>query len=155
MDGGSSKVNVSMLHNPSHLEAVNPVAMGKTRAKQDENKNTEKIINIQLHGDAAFAAQGVIYESFALSKTPSFNIDGTIHIICNNQLGFTTGPVEGRSTEYSSDIVKSYDIPVVHVNADYPEDVLRVAALAVKYRQKFKKDFMIDLIGIKCLDLCL
>jgi len=137
-----------MLHNPSHLEAVNPVAMGKTRAKQDASKNTDKVFNIQLHGDAAFAAQGVIYESFAISKTPAFNIDGTVHIICNNQVGFTTVPIEGRSTEYSSDIVKSYDVPILHVNADCPEDVLRVAALAVKYRQKFKKDIMIDLIGM-------
>lgn len=146
---GSKEINVSMLHNPSHLEAVNPVSMGKTRAKQDEIEDINKILNLQLHGDAAFAGQGVIYESFAISRAPSFNINGTVHIICNNQIGFTTVPREGRSTQYSSDIVKAFGIPVIHVNADCPEDVLRVSELALKYRQKFKKDFMIDLIGYR------
>lgn len=136
-----------MLHNPSHLEAVNPVSMGKTKAKQDAQKDLNNIFNVQLHGDAAFSGQGVIYESLAISKTPAFNIGGTVHVICNNQVGFTTTPLHGRSSQYASDIVKPYGIPVVHVNADSPEDVLRVSDLAVKYRQKFKKDFMIDLIG--------
>lgn len=121
--------------------------MGKTKAKQDDHKNNSKSINVQVHGDAAFAGQGIIYEALTLARLPSFNIDGTVHIICNNQIGFTTTPKDGRSTLYSSDIVKTYNMPVVHVNADHPEEVLKVAELATKYRQKFKKDFMIDLIG--------
>lgn len=137
-----------MLHNPSHLEAVNPLSMGKTKARQDDYKNVADTLNLQLHGDAAFAGQGVIYESFLLSKTPDFAVGGTVHIICNNQVGFTTTPRQGRSTQYSSDIVKPYGIPVIHVNADHPEEVLKVCELAVKYRQKFNKDFMIDLIGL-------
>jgi len=150
---GSQEINVSMLHNPSHLEAVNPVSMGKARAKQDEIQDINKILNVQLHGDAAFAGQGVIYESFAISRAPSYNINGTVHIICNNQIGFTTVPREGRSTQYSSDIVKAFGVPVIHVNADRPEEVLKVSELALKYRQKFNKDFMIDLIGTQVLIL--
>ncbi len=146
LNGGSSEVNVTMVHNPSHLEAANPVAMGKAKAKQDV-KDIETVLNIQIHGDAAFSAQGVIYESFSMSKTPSFNVGGTVHIICNNQIGFTTVPKDGRSTEYASDIARSFGVPIIHVNADHPEQVLKVSELAVRYRQKFKKDIMIDLIG--------
>ena len=122
--------------------------MGKTKAKQDDTQDTSKTFNVQLHGDAAFAGQGIVYESFTLSRVPYFTIDGSIHIICNNQVGFTTTANNGRSTQYSSDIVKPYGVPVIHVNADNAEEVLKVCELAVQYRQKFKKDIMIDLIGM-------
>ena len=95
-------ITVSLLHNPSHLEAVNPVSMGKTRAKQaDIGDKGDKVVNLQIHGDAAFSGQGIIYESFAMSKLPNFNIGGTIHIICNNQIGFTTTPKHSRSSKYA------------------------------------------------------
>lgn len=136
-----------MLHNPSHLEAVNPVAMGKTKAKQDDEDNINKAACVLIHGDAAFAGQGIVYETFAISGTPDCNTGGVLHVICNNQIGYTTTARQGRSCLYSSDIAKVNGVPIVHVNADCPEDVFRVAQLAVEYRQKFHKDFLIDLIG--------
>ncbi len=123
--------------------------MGKTRAKQDDAGNSDNIFCLLVHGDAAFAGQGVIYESFCINGVPSFTPQGVVHVICNNQIGFTTVPREGRSSKYSSDIAKVSGVPIIHVNADHPEEVFKVAQLAVEYRQKFKKDFMIDLIGIR------
>jgi len=121
--------------------------MGKARAKQDDAGSSDRVLCLLVHGDAAFAGQGIIYESFCLSGVPSFTPHGIVHIICNNQIGYTTVPREGRTSMYSSDICKMNGVPVVHVNADHPEEVFKVAQLAVEYRQKFKKDFMIDLIG--------
>ncbi|KAL4472230.1 hypothetical protein ABPG72_013863 [Tetrahymena utriculariae] len=141
-------INVSLLHNPSHLEAVNPVSMGKARAKMDE-KNKAEVLNIQLHGDAAFSAQGVVYESFALGKVPKFSVGGTIHMIVNNQIGFTTNPIDGRGGFYCSDIAKAFDTPILHVNSDDPEAIHRVCKFAVEYRQRFQKDILIDVIGYR------
>jgi 2-oxoglutarate dehydrogenase complex dehydrogenase (E1) component-like enzyme len=131
------------------LEAVNPVAMGKTKAKQDEDDNINKAACIIIHGDSAIGGQGIVYETFAISGTPECNTGGVLHIICNNQIGFTTTAKQSRSCMYSSDIAKVNGVPVVHVNADSPEDVFKVAQLSIEYRQKFHKDFLIDLIGKK------
>ncbi len=123
--------------------------MGKTKAKQDEDDNINKAACVLIHGDSAFAGQGIVYESFAISGTPDSNTGGVLHIICNNQIGYTTTARQSRSCLHSSEIAKINSIPIVHVNADSPEDVFRVAQLSVEYRQKFHKDFMIDLIGKK------
>ncbi|EGR31606.1 oxoglutarate dehydrogenase, putative [Ichthyophthirius multifiliis] len=139
-------INISMLHNPSHLEAINPVSMGKTKAKQDFGNST---LNIQMHGDAAFSAQGVVYEAFSLSKVPKFTVQGTIHIIVNNQIGFTTSPIDGRSSFHCSEIAKSFDAPILHINADDPESVHKMCKLAVEYRQKFKKDILLDIVSYR------
>ena len=95
------EIQVTMLHNPSHLEAQNAVSMGKTRAKQDDYQNPDKALNVQVHGDAAFAVQGIVYEGFSLAKVKGFTVNGTVHIICNNQIGYTTTPKDGRSSKYS------------------------------------------------------
>ena len=134
-----------MVHNPSHLEAQNPVSMGKTRSKQLQH-GKEKVLNIQVHGDAAICAQGIVYESLLLGKVPKYDIDGTIHIITNNQLGYTTRPIDSRASKYASDVAKAFNIPIIHVNSENIEDVHRVMRLSMDYRVKFKKDIMIDLI---------
>lgn len=124
--------------------------MGKSRAKIDDlGGHFNKVLNVQGHGDAAFSAQGVAYEALTLSKLPNYTVGGTIHFITNNQVGFTTDPTEGRSTKYSSDIVKSFGIPVIHVNAYSPEDVVRVSKFAVRYNKKFNKDIMLDMIAFR------
>lgn len=123
-------LHVTLLYNPSHLEAVNPVSMGKTRAKQLIHKDgdysettrwSDKILNLQVHGDAAFTGQGVNQECLALCRTPHFEVGGTVHLIVNNQLGFTTPADRGRSSRYCSDLAKTVSAPVLHVNGDYPE----------------------------------
>ncbi len=134
-----------MVHNPSHLEAQNPVSMGKTRSKQNKF-GKDKVLNLQVHGDAAISGQGIVYESFCLGKVPKFNIDGTIHIITNNQIGYTTKPIDGRASKYCSDVAKAFETPVIHLNSDKIEDIFRVAQLAIEYKTKFKKDILIDLI---------
>lgn len=141
-------ISVSMLHNPSHLEAINPVAMGKAYAKiQDtETKDPEAVLNIVIHGDSAVSAQGVIYESLSFHKSPKCNLGGTIHIVTNNQIGYTTQNQQARSSLHCTDIFKAYSIPVIHVNADDTQTILKVSKLAYLYRQKYKKDFVIDLI---------
>lgn len=105
-----------MVHNPSHLEAQNSVSMGKSRSKQHYYGN-EKVMNIQVHGDAAICAQGIVYESMCLGKVPKFDVEGTIHIITNNQIGYTTRPIDSRGSKYCSDIGKTFDIPILHVNS--------------------------------------
>ncbi|KAJ3380793.1 putative 2-oxoglutarate dehydrogenase E1 component DHKTD1, mitochondrial [Lobulomyces angularis] len=152
-------IHVSLLHNPSHLEAANPVAMGKTRAKQLDllKKGTagsgcslgDRILCVQLHGDSAFTGQGVVTETLGLSNLPHYCCGGSIHLIVNNQVGYTTTPMNGRSTVYSSDIAKMINAPVIHVNADHPEDVTYAMELAFGYRQHFKKDIIVDLIGFR------
>ncbi|CAJ0884795.1 9784_t:CDS:10, partial [Entrophospora sp. SA101] len=133
-------LSVSMLNNPSHLEAVNPVAMGKARAKQMDLLRFEsdcelgdKVMCIQLHGDAAFTGQGIVTESFGLSNLPHFSSGGSIHIVVNNQLGYTTPAQNARSSWYCSDIGKIINAPVIHVNGDYPEDVTRAVEVAFEY----------------------
>ena len=145
-DGNS--VHVSLTDNPSHLEAVNPVVLGQTRAKQYFHKDKErnKVIPILIHGDAAFAGQGVVAECFAMSGLPGHNTGGTIHIIVNNQIGFTTSPRFARSSPYPSDIAKMVEAPIIHVNGDDPEAVVYAARIATEFRLKFNRDVVIDLI---------
>jgi len=148
---GKNEVTVSLLQNPSHLEAVNPVSQGKTRAKMDEAKDATGAKNmcLQLHGDTAFIGQGVVPESLMLSQLPDFKTGGTVHLVVNNQLGFTCGALKARSSLYSSDIGRVIDTPVLHVNAEDPERVIQVCRLAVDYRAKFGKDVIVDLIGYR------
>ena len=145
-DGNS--VHVSLTDNPSHLEAVNPVVLGQTRAKQffHKDKERKKVIPILIHGDAAFAGQGVVAECFAMSGLPGHNTGGTIHIIVNNQIGFTTSPRFARSSPYPSDIAKMVEAPIIHVNGDDPEAVVYAARIASDFRLKFNRDVVIDLI---------
>jgi 2-oxoglutarate dehydrogenase E1 component len=145
-DGNS--VHVSLTDNPSHLEAVNPVVLGQTRAKQFFHKDKErnKVIPILIHGDAAFAGQGVVAECFAMSGLPGHNTGGTIHIIVNNQIGFTTSPRFARSSPYPSDVAKMVDAPIIHANGDDPEAVVYAARIATEFRLKFNRDVVIDLI---------
>lgn len=143
------RVSLSLVANPSHLEASDPVVLGKTRAIQHfENDEAEHktAMGVLLHGDAAFAGQGVVYETMGFHNLPCYGTGGTIHLIVNNQIGFTTDPRFARSTPYPSDIAKSIDAPIFHVNADNVEAVTFVAQLAADYRAKFKKDVVIDLV---------
>jgi 2-oxoglutarate dehydrogenase E1 component len=145
-DGNS--VHVSLTDNPSHLEAVNPVVLGQTRAKQffHQDKERNKVIPILIHGDAAFAGQGVVSECFAMSGLPGHNTGGTIHIIINNQIGFTTSPRFARSSPYPSDVAKMVDAPIIHANGDNPEAVVYAARVATDFRLKFNRDVVVDLI---------
>ncbi|AFK54844.1 MAG: 2-oxoglutarate dehydrogenase subunit E1 [Tistrella sp.] len=140
-------VHLSLTANPSHLEAVNPVVVGKTRAKQGQRGDTDrvKVLSILLHGDAAFAGQGVVAECFALSELKGYRTGGTVHVIVNNQIGFTTSPKYSRSSPYPSDVAKMVDAPVFHVNGDDPEAVVWVARLAAEFRQIFHKDVVLDI----------
>ena len=141
-------VHVSLTDNPSHLEAVNPVVLGQTRAKQFFHKDKErnKVIPILIHGDAAFAGQGIVAECFAMSGLPGHNTGGTIHIIVNNQIGFTTSPRFARSSPHPSDVAKMVEAPIIHVNGDNPEAVVYGARIATEFRLKFNRDVVIDLV---------
>ncbi|MFL2895578.1 MAG: 2-oxoglutarate dehydrogenase E1 component [Candidatus Pelagibacter sp.] len=145
-DGNS--LHVSLTDNPSHLEAVNPIVLGQTRAKQFFHKDEErkKVIPVLIHGDAAFAGQGVVAECFAMSGLKGHNTGGTIHIIVNNQIGFTTSPRFARSSPYPSDLGKVVESPILHCNGDDPESVVHCAKIAIEFRQKFNKDVVIDMI---------
>ena len=141
-------VHISLTDNPSHLEAVNPVVLGQTRAKQffhGDNKR-QQVVPILIHGDAAFAGQGVVAECFAMSGLPGHNTGGTIHFIVNNQIGFTTNPKFARSSPYPSDLAKMVEAPILHVNGDDPEAVVHCARIAMEFRQKFNRDVVIDMI---------
>tara|TARA_Y100000590_G_scaffold399392_1_gene482587 strand:+ start:38 stop:2455 length:2418 start_codon:yes stop_codon:yes gene_type:complete len=144
----NNQVHISLTDNPSHLEAVDPVVLGQTRAKQFYHGDTErkKVIPILIHGDAAFAGQGVVAECFSMSGLPGHNTGGTIHIIVNNQIGFTTSPRFARSSPYPSDLGKIVEAPILHCNGDDPEAVLHCARIAIEFRQKFKKDVVIDMV---------
>ena len=141
-------VHISLTDNPSHLEAVDPVVLGQTRAKQFYHNDAErnKVIPILIHGDAAFAGQGVVAECFAMSGLKGHNTGGTIHIIVNNQIGFTTSPRFARSSPYPSDLGKVVESPILHCNGDDPEAVVHCAKIAIEFRQKFNKDVVIDVI---------
>lgn len=149
-------LHVTMLTCPSHLESINPVSMGKTRARQEQLKDgayssdpnvrwSDKILNVQIHGDAAFSGQGVNQETLALSRVPHFEVGGTVHLIVNNQLGFTTPGDRGRSSMYCSDLAKMILAPVIHVNGDDPEMVVKASRIAMEYQRKFRKDVFIDM----------
>jgi 2-oxoglutarate dehydrogenase E1 component len=148
-------LTVSVAPNPSHLEFVNPVISGMVRAKQTDRtspelkRNEDAALSIHIHGDAAFAGQGVVPETLNLAELRAYRIGGTVNIIVNNQVGFTTDPRDGRSTRYSSDLARGFDIPIFHVNADDPEACLAVARLALAYRARFHGDVLIDLLGYR------
>ena len=144
------RVHLSLVANPSHLEAVNPVVVGKIRAKQFFSGNREedklKHMPVLLHGDAAFAGQGVVYETMQMARVADFAVGGTIHVIVNNQVGFTTDPQNARSTMYSSDLGKAFNIPIFHCNGDDPLSVVTAFEMAVEWRQQFQEDCIIDMI---------
>ncbi|MEL6208221.1 MAG: 2-oxoglutarate dehydrogenase E1 component, partial [Pseudomonadota bacterium] len=144
-DGNS--VHLSLTANPSHLEAVNPVVLGKVRAKQDQLNDSDRtaVLPILLHGDAAFAGQGVVAECFGLSGLKGHRTGGTMHLIVNNQIGFTTAPHFSRSSPYPTDIALMVEAPIFHVNGDDPEAVVHAAKVAIEFRQKFSKDVVIDM----------
>ncbi|MDA0782305.1 MAG: 2-oxoglutarate dehydrogenase E1 component [Rickettsiales bacterium] len=145
-DFNGHKIHLSLSANPSHLEAVNPVVVGRVRAKQDIFNDAErtKAMGILLHGDAAFCGQGVVTETMALSDLDGYTTGGTIHIVVNNQIGFTTNPNNQRKSPYPTDVAKGAHAPIFHVNGDDPEAVVFVSRLAVEYRQKFKTDVVVD-----------
>ena len=142
------EIVISVAPNPSHLEAVDPVVEGIVRPKQDRLGDTarERVIPVLVHGDAAFAGQGVVAETLNLAQLDGYSTGGTIHLIINNQIGFTTLPEESRSTPYSTDVARGVQAPIFHVNGDSPQAVVRVVELAFDYRQRFKKDVVIDMI---------
>lgn len=143
------QIHLSMAFNPSHLEFVGPVVVGRARAKQDRLNSDDahsRIIPVLLHGDAAFAGQGVVPETLNLSELEGYEVGGTIHIVINNQVGFTTDPEESRSTRYATDVAKMLEVPIFHVNGDDPEACARVMKLAMRFRQRFHQDVVIDLV---------
>ncbi|MGB0306364.1 MAG: 2-oxoglutarate dehydrogenase E1 component [Paracoccaceae bacterium] len=142
-----NNVHLSLTANPSHLEAVNPVVIGKVRAKQDQNGDADRtqVLPLLLHGDAAFAGQGVVAECFGLSGLVGHRTGGTIHVVVNNQIGFTTAPHFSRSSPYPTDIALMVEAPIFHVNGDDPEAVVHAAKVATEFRQKFQKDVVIDI----------
>ncbi|CAI9720641.1 probable 2-oxoglutarate dehydrogenase E1 component DHKTD1, mitochondrial [Octopus vulgaris] len=153
---GDNTVHVSLIPNPSHLEANNPVAVGKARAKiqslkigdygHDSETQSKDVLCFQVHGDASFSAQGIISETFSFAECAHFSVGGSIHLIVNNQIGFTTEAERGRSSRYCSDQAKINGYPVLHVNADDPKAIIQAAAIAVDYRQQFHRDVIIDLV---------
>jgi 2-oxoglutarate dehydrogenase E1 component len=151
----NGKVGVRLVANPSHLEAVDPVVEGRTRALQTDRSSSDGAhdptvaLAVLLHGDAAFAGQGVVAETFNFYHLEGYSTGGTLHLITNNQIGFTTDPNEGRSTRYSSDLAKGFDVPIVHVNADDPEASIAAVRLALAYRRRFGQDVVIDLVGYR------
>jgi len=142
------QISLALAFNPSHLEAVNPVVAGRVRAKQDllNDQNRLQALAILIHGDAAFAGQGSVAENLVMNGVAGYNTGGVMHLIINNQIGFTANPSDSRSTIYASDLAKSIDAPIFHVNADDVESVVKIAELATLYRQKFAKDVVIDLV---------
>src|SRR5437879_5963138 len=148
-------VNVTLSPNPSPLEAVNPVVEGRARAAQTNRRGKDALHDgsvarpLLIHGDASFAAQGVVAETFNLDRLKGYTTGGTVHLIANNQLGFTTDPKEARSTDYASDLAKGFDAPIIHVNADDPEACLAAVRVAMLYRDQFHGDVVIDVVGYR------
>src|SRR5579864_6597433 len=145
------KVNIHLVSNPSHLEAVDPVTIGRTRAKQDRfgDGGREKYLPLLVHGDAAFAGQGILAETMNYADLPGYTVGGTIHVVVNNLLGFTTSYTEEHSTRFAACIARRQSIPIFHVNGEDVDAVMRVARLATEYRYKFGTDVVIDLIGYR------
>jgi 2-oxoglutarate dehydrogenase E1 component len=151
---GDKEVTVSLIPNPSHLEFANPVLQGVARARQTliangDGHDEHSVVPVMIHGDAAFPGEGVVAETFNMSRLRGYRVGGTMHIIANNQVGFTTDPIDARSTHYSSDLAKGFEVPIVHVNAEDANSCVRVAQLGLEYRAKFGKDFLVDLIGYR------
>jgi 2-oxoglutarate dehydrogenase E1 component len=146
--GAKRKIHVSLCFNPSHLEFVNPVALGRMRAKQDRTSDSERRrgMALMIHGDASFAGEGVVQETLNLSELGAYTTGGALHVIVNNQIGFTTDPEEARSTPHATDVAKMLQTPIFHVNGDDPEAVVRAALLAMDFRRAFKRDVFIDMI---------
>ncbi len=149
--GNGHKIHLSLCFNPSHLEYVNPVALGRLRAKQDRVRDSQRVkgMCLLIHGDAAFAGEGVMQEILNMSELPGYTTGGTLHVIVNNQIGFTTAPDEARSTTYASDVAKMLQIPIFHVNGEDPEAVAQVVRLAMEFRMTFKRDVVIDMYGYR------
>ena len=151
----AGEITVTLASNPSHLEAVDPVVEGRARAEQTDRSTREGFhdpavaLPILIHGDASFAGQGEVAETLNLEGLAGYSTGGTLHLIANNQVGFTTDPSDGRSTRYSSDLAKGFDIPIIHVNADDPEDALAAVRLALAYRLRFGHDVVVDLVGYR------
>ncbi|MHA6251594.1 2-oxoglutarate dehydrogenase E1 component [Oceanobacillus sp. CAU 1775] len=155
-NGSQLKSKVTLAHNPSHLEFVNPVVEGFARAAQDDRskagyptRDDKKAMAVLIHGDAAFIGEGVVAETLNLSNLPGYSTGGSLHIIANNLVGFTTDREDGRSTRYASDLAKGFEIPIIRVNADDPISCISAVKIAYEYRKKFKKDFLIDLVGYR------
>ncbi|MCE5231020.1 2-oxoglutarate dehydrogenase E1 component [bacterium] len=155
-EGGAGGLLIRMAPNPSHLEFINPVVMGMARAVSTRvdrpgppEYNHAATLTVLIHGDAAFPGQGIVAESLNMSRLIGYRIGGSLHIIANNQLGFTAGPAEARSTMYASDLAKGFEIPIIHVNADEPVDCIEAMRIALAYRRQFQKDFLIDLVGYR------
>src|SRR5581483_11351782 len=151
----AGEIHVTIAANPSHLEAVDPVVEGRARAEQTDRSTREGYhdptvaLPILIHGDASFAGQGEVAETLNLQGLAGYSVGGTLHVIANNQVGFTTDPADGRSTRYSSDLAKGFDIPIIHVNADEPEDAITAIRLALAYRRRFGNDVVVDLVGYR------
>ncbi|HVW27208.1 MAG TPA: 2-oxoglutarate dehydrogenase E1 component [Polyangiaceae bacterium] len=145
------KMHLSLCFNPSHLEFVNPVVAGRVRAKQDRHGDTARSrkLSLMIHGDAAMAGEGIVQETFNLSQLRAYNVGGSIHVVINNQIGFTTPPWESRSSPYATDIAKMLQIPIFHVNGEDPEAVAQVVRLAMDFRMTFKRDVVIDMYGYR------
>lgn len=145
------KVHLSLCFNPSHLEYVNTVVLGRVRAKQDrtEDKKRERKLAILIHGDAAFIGEGIVQETFNLSELAGYHVGGTVHVVVNNQIGFTTSPGQSRSTTYCTDVAKMLQIPIFHVNGEDPEAVAQVVTMALDFRARFKRDVVIDMFGYR------
>ncbi|QHW34576.1 2-oxoglutarate dehydrogenase E1 component [Paenibacillus rhizovicinus] len=155
-EGETVETRITMANNPSHLEYVNPIVEGFTRAAQDDRSkpgypvaDLGSAAAILIHGDAAFAGEGIVAETLNFKKLPGYENGGTIHIIVNNRIGFTTESRDSRSTYYASDLAKGFEIPIVHVSADDPEACIAAVRIACEYRQKFRKDFLIDMVGYR------
>ena len=151
---GGRAVRLSLVPNPSHLEIVNPVLQGYTRAHQrvpdtPTVRNELAVVPICIHGDAAFPGEGVVAETFNLARLRAYRVGGTLHVIVNNQVGFTTDPADGRSTRFASDLAKGFEMPVIHVNGDDAEACVIAMRIAVAYRTKFGRDFLVDLVGYR------
>jgi 2-oxoglutarate dehydrogenase E1 component len=147
------KLQLALCFNPSHLELVNGVALGRARARQDCTGDTDHshALALLIHGDASFAGEGVVQETLNLSQLPGYRVGGTLHVVVNNQIGFTTGPNEARSTQYATDVAKMLQIPIFHVNGEDPEAVAQVVRLAMDFRHEFKRDVVIDMYGYRRL----